>query len=103
MHPAPQAWPCLLLQAPLASQVPAQPSSSWLSTATQIPPPPVQSWQLPQDEAVQHLPSTQLPVAQSGPVEQSLPGRDLQAPAASQVLPPTHLSSSADWTVAQWP
>jgi hypothetical protein len=93
----------LLLQAPLASQVPVQASSSLLITATQVPPPPVQAWQAPQDEAVQHLPSTQLPVAHSPGPLQSVPGRDLQAPVASQVLPPTHLSSSADFTGAQVP
>src|SRR6185436_4473796 len=87
MHPEPQSCPFLLLHAPLASQVPVHPSSSLLVTATQIPPPPVHAWHAPHDEVVQHLPSTQLPVAQSPPVLQSLPPRGLQAPLASQVLP----------------
>jgi hypothetical protein len=80
-----------------------QPSSSRFVTATQIPPPPVQAWQAPHVALVQHLPSTQFPVAQSVPELQSLPARDLQAPAASQVLPPTQRSSSADFTGVQVP
>jgi hypothetical protein len=63
----------------------------------------VQAWQAPHEEVVQHFPSTQLPVAQSVPDEQSPPARALQAPFASQVLPPTHLSSSADFTGVQVP
>jgi len=102
MHPEPHACPFLLLQAPLASQVPVHPSSSLLMTATQIPPPPVQAWQGPQEEVVQHFPSTQFPVAHSPPLVQSLPARGLHAPVASHVLP-THLSSSAAFTGAQWP
>jgi hypothetical protein len=93
----------LLRHVPLASQVPEQPSSSLFVTATQAPPPPVQAWQAPHEELVQHLPSTQLPVAQSAPELQSLPGRTLHAPAASQVLPPTQWSSSADLTGVQVP
>jgi hypothetical protein len=72
-------------------------------TATQIPPPPVQAWQAPHVALVQHLPSTQFPVAQSVPELQSLPARDLQAPEASQVLPPTQWSSSTDLTGVQVP
>jgi hypothetical protein len=41
-----QVWPCLLLQAPVLSQVPAQtPGSSWLFTALQTRP--VQVWHSP--------------------------------------------------------
>jgi len=93
-----QAWPCLVLHAPSASQVfvPVQVSaSSALVTATQVPPPPVQAWQEPQAVAVQQRPSTQLPVVQSLPSVHVLPGLVLQAPAAVQVLVPVQLSGSS--------
>jgi hypothetical protein len=90
-QPVPQGWPCLALHVPLPSQLPGQLSvSSALVTATQVPPPPVQAWQVPQLAAPQQWPSTQLPVAQSLAAPQVLPLRLLQVPVASQVLAPLH-------------
>lgn len=63
-----QACPCFVLQAPVPSQVlvPVQLSaSSPFLTATQVPPEPVQDWQVPQDAAAQHVPSTQAPLEHS--------------------------------------
>jgi hypothetical protein len=92
------ACPCLALQVPAASQVlvVAQVSgSSALVTGTQVPPPPVQAWQVPQALTVQQRPSTQLPVVQSVPAAQLLPGVVLHVPAAVQVLLPLQLSGSS--------
>jgi hypothetical protein len=46
-----QVCPVFFRQTPLGSQlfVPLQVSSSALMTATQVPPPPVQLWQVPQE------------------------------------------------------
>jgi hypothetical protein len=55
-----QLCPRLLRQTPEASHVPAQLSASSREvTVTQVPPPPVQAWQFPQEAEPQHLPSTQ--------------------------------------------
>jgi hypothetical protein len=96
--PTAQVWPCLVLQAPVESQVsvPMQLSgSSALVTATQVPPPPVQAWHFPQAETPQQCPSTQLPLAQSVGLAQVCPGLFLHAPLASQVLPVVQVSGSS--------
>jgi hypothetical protein len=59
------ACPFFVLQTPAALQVfvPLQLSaSSPLVTATQVPPVPVQAWQVPHDDVPQQCPSTQAPV-----------------------------------------
>ena len=74
--PVVQVCPCFSLQAPLASQVlpPEQLSeSSPLVTATQVPPAPVQDWQLPHDAEPQHIPSTQAPLVHSPAPPQAVP------------------------------
>jgi hypothetical protein len=72
-----QVWPFLLLQVPLPSQVwvPEQAlfGSSAFVTLTQVPPLPVQAWQLPHADLVQQNPSTQLPLPHSTPVPHVAP------------------------------
>jgi hypothetical protein len=87
---APQVCPGFFLHAPKASQVllPVQVSaSSALVTATQVPPAPVQAWQVPQDWVQQWL-SVQLPDAQSPATEHVWPLLLLHAPVASQEFAP---------------
>ena len=100
-------WPGLSLQAPFASQllvVLVQLSgSSALVTATQVPPPPVQVWQVPQDELPQQWLSTQAPLVQSPATVHICPFAFLQAPVASQVCVPLQVSSFADFTALQLP
>jgi hypothetical protein len=87
--PTAQVWPCLVLQAPVESQVsvPMQLSgSSALVTATQVPPPPVQAWHFPQAETPQQWPSMQDPDMHAVPAEHAPPFVILvwQAPALVQ-------------------
>jgi len=91
---------------PLASQlcVPLQVSgSSALMTATQVPPPPVQVRQVPQEAVPQQWPSTQLPLTHSPAALQVWPETFLQVPAASQLFEPLQVSSVADFTDEQAP
>ena len=74
--PAVHVCPGFDLQAPLASQmlVPMQlPGSSAFLMATQVPPAPVQAWQVPHDGEPQQTPSTQLPLVHSVPAMQAVP------------------------------
>jgi hypothetical protein len=101
------ACPSRFLHVPVASQVlvPVQESgSSALTTATQVPPAPVQAWQGPQLWLQQKL-STQSPVAQSPSVGVQLsPFFFLHAPTALQVFGPVQVSvSSAPTTASQVP
>jgi hypothetical protein len=102
-----QICPWVSLHIPVLSQVfaPEQLSaSSAPATTTHVPPPLVQAWHIPHDACVQQWLSTQLPVEQSFPVLQVLPGFALHAPVASQVLVLVQLSgSSADFTATQVP
>jgi hypothetical protein len=52
-------WPRLLLHIPVVSQVPAQLSSDWLSTAVQTPVAAAHAWHTPQLAVPQQTPSTQ--------------------------------------------
>jgi hypothetical protein len=62
-------WPCLLLQAPVASQVPGQLSmSSWFLTGTHVPPGPEQVVHVP----VQSLALQQVFVGMQAAVPQGL-------------------------------
>jgi len=101
-----QAMPGFFLHNPLASQVfaPVQVlASSAFLTATQVPPEPVQSWQIPQ-VCVQQKPSVQLAEAQSPAAVQAMPGFFLHNPLASQVFAPVQvLASSAFLTATQVP
>jgi hypothetical protein len=107
--PSEQVWPCLVLHAPLESQIwlPEQlPSgSSALVTMTQVPPPPVQARQVPQVLVVQQRPSTQLPVVHWLPAVHVSPGLFLQAPVLSHVRAPEQVlsGSSAFVTATQVP
>jgi hypothetical protein len=107
--PNEQAWPCLILHAPLESQiwVPEQlPSGSSAPViATQVPPPPVQALHVPHVLLVQHRPSTQLPVVHSLPAVHASPGLFLQLPALSHVRVPEQLpfGSSAPVTSTHVP
>ena len=103
--PALQVCPVFFRHVPLASQlcVPLQLSSSALMTCTQVPPPPVQLWHVPQEGAPQQCPSTQLPLAQSPAALQVWPDTFLQAPVASQLFEPLQVSSVADFTGEQVP
>jgi hypothetical protein len=100
-----QVCPVLLLQVPVASQLfaPLQVSSVALMTCTQVPPPPVQLWQLPQELMPQQNPSTQLPLTHSLAALQLWPDTFLQVPVASQLFEPLQVSSVADFTDEQVP
>jgi hypothetical protein len=107
--PTEQVCPCLVLQAPLESQIwlPEQfPSGSSAPViGTQVPPPPVQARHVPQLLVVQQRPSTQLPVVHWLPAVQVSPGLLLQLPALSQVRVPEQLlsGSSVPVTATQVP
>ena len=78
-------------------------ASSAFLTATQVPPEPVQSWQIPQ-VCVQQKPSVQLAEAQSPAAVQAMPGFFLHNPLASQVFAPVQvLASSALFTAEHVP
>jgi hypothetical protein len=99
-----QFSPLFFLHAPAALQVfaPVQLSaSSALVTATQVPPDPVQAWQIPQVWPQQRL-SVQVPVAQSPATAQVSPFFALHAPAELHVVVPEQVApvvSSAPKTV----
>lgn len=98
--------PVFSLQAPVASQLlmPLQlPGSSALVTATQVPPPPVQAWQVEHDALPQQVPSTQAALVQSLAAVQVCPFAFLQAPVASHDCVPLQVSSFADFTAPQVP
>ena len=67
--PVVQVCPCFSLHAPVPSQVLVVvlqlSGSSALLTATQVPPAPVQDWQVPHDAEPQHMPSTHAPLVHS--------------------------------------
>jgi hypothetical protein len=93
--------PAFSLQAPVASQllVPLQvPGSSALVTATQVPPPPVQAWQVAHDALPQQVPSTQAALVQSVAAVQVCPFAFLHEPVASHDCVPLQVSSFADFT-----
>jgi hypothetical protein len=93
-----QAWPALLRQLPLASQVidPVQVSgSSALVTTAQAPFAPVQAWQVPQLVEPQQCWSTQCPLAQSVVAVQVCPALFRQVPPPSQVRLPVQVSASS--------
>jgi hypothetical protein len=101
-----QLCPAFSLHAPFASQVlvPLQtPGSSALVIATQVPPPPVQAWHVPQEALPQQCPSTQFPLVQSDATVQVSPLVFLQVPVASHEDFPLQVSSTADFTCPQVP
>jgi hypothetical protein len=94
------------LHAPVASQVigPVHVSgSSAPVTATQVPPAPVQAWHAPQIATPQQRPSTQLPMAQLGPMEHAEPFASFgwQAPLALQNWSPGHVTPAVSQLGAQ--
>ena len=104
--PAVHVCPGFSLHAPMASQVFVElqvSASSALFTATQVPPPPVQVWQVPHDALPQQCPSTHDPLVQSVAAVQVWPFAFLQAPVASQDCIPPHVSSIPDFTALQVP